>query len=355
MHLGDRVRDARNCVCALIFQHRSKEAATLRKLFNQRSNRFKKLTGTFARLRGRTWLWLGIGICLINNSGCQSFHPFAQKTRDSIRSASQWACGGMEAVQKGRLDQAKGFFSKAAEENPNDFRVRANLARTLYQSGEKQQAIGHMQQAVELSRGDSRMQVELGEMYLDAGQWIPARRQAQVAIETNHRFAPAWALRGKTEKAKGNYDQALADFQKALGYAPDMTSVQMQIVDTYQKMGQPLLALSAVEQVLNSHSFDQQPEEAIVAKGVALINLDLLSPAIELLETASRRDKASSEVFVRLGQAQLLAGQTSQARLTLNRGKQAFPDLVVFDQLVEDLQSPKQHVVSVENAGLLRR
>lgn len=322
----------------------------------QNSTRANPITKTVKQLRGRTCLWLGVTFCLISSTGCQSFHPFAQKTRDSIRSASQWACGGLEAVQKGKLDQAKGFFSKAAEENPNDFRVRANLARTLYQSGEKQLAILQMQQAVDLSRGDSRLQVELGEMYLDAGQWLPARRQAQVAIESNHRFAPAWALRGKTEKAKGNYDQALADFQKALGYDPNLTSVQLQIVDTYQKMGLPMRSLSAVEQVLTKHSSDQQPEAAIIAKSIALINLDQLSPAIDLLETASHRQKASSELFVRLGQAQLLAGQISQARLTLKRGKRAFPNLIVFDQLVAELQSAeRQHVVSLENVNLQRR
>ena len=113
---------------------------------------------------------------------------------------------------------------------------------------------------------------------------LPARRQAQVAIEANHRYAPAWALRGKTEKAKGNYEAALADFQKALGYSPELTSVQLQIVDTYQKMGKPMRALSAVEQVLSRHSADQQPEQALVAKSIALINLEQLSPAIEVLE-----------------------------------------------------------------------
>ena len=327
----------------------------LKQLPIQKSDRRDCTTRTVSQFRRWSWFWLGIMACLMTNTGCQSFHPFAQKTRDSIRSASQWACGGLEAVQKGKLDQAKGFFTKAAEENPNDFRVRANLARTLQQSGETQLAIRQMQHAVELSRGDSRMQVELGEMYLDAGQWLPARQQAQVAIEANHQYAPAWALRGKTEKAKGNYEQALADFQKALGYAPGTTAIQLQIVDTYQKMGQPLLALSAVEQVLNRLSVDQQPEEALIAKSVALMDLKQLRPAIDLLETASLREKASSEIFVRLSQAQLLAGQTSKARMTLGRGQEAFPNLTVFDELVTELQTAKQHVASLENMNSLQR
>lgn len=303
--------------------------------------------------RFQSWLWVGLTIVSLN-SGCQSFHPFCKKTKDSIRSASQWACGGLEAVHKGRLDQAKGLFSKAAKENPTDFRVRANLARTLHQSGDTHLAIQQMQQALDLSNGDLKMRVELGEMHLDAGQWLAARRHADLAIETNHRYAPAWALRGKTEKAKGNFEPALADFQKALGYEPELTSVQMEIVDTYQKMGQPLMALSAVEHVLSRHSTDQQPEDAIIAKGVALMNLNQFHPAIDLLESASQKEKATSEVFVRLGQAQLMAGQISQARLTLNRGKHAFPHLTVFDELVAELQSPNQRIVALENGTFQR-
>ena len=294
-------------------------------------------------------LMIGLAICMISSLGCQTFCPFTQKARQSLASARQWASGGLDAFHKGRLDQAKGLLSRAVEQNPNDASVRENLARTLYQSGETQQAIVQMQYAAELSKGDPRILVELGEMYLDVGQWIPARRQVDLAMERNHRFAPAWALSGRTEKAKGNYEQALVDFQRALGFDPDLPDVQMQVVDTYQKMGQPLRALSAVEQILSKHPVDELPEKLVLAKSIALMDLDQLRPAIDLLQTASEHKHASSEIYVRLGQAQLLAGQVSQARLTLNRGKQAFPNLVVFDQLVNELQSAEQRVASADN------
>jgi tetratricopeptide (TPR) repeat protein len=294
-------------------------------------------------------LLIAIGVCLSANLGCQSLHPFAQKTHEKIVSARQWASGGIEAFQCGKLDQAKGHFSRAAEQNPNDDSVRANLARTLHRTGETQQAIAEMQQAVNLSNRDPRMLVELGEMYLEAGQWIPARRQVELALQANPRSAAAWVLSGKTAKAKGDYSQALADFQRGLGFDSEMSEVHMQIIDTYQKMGQPFRALSTAEQFLSQHPADDQPEPAVIAKSVALIELDQLTPAIEILQTASQKDKASGEVFVRLSQAQLLAGQVSQARLTLNRGKQAFPDVAAFDQLIGQLTNVEQRVASVEN------
>lgn len=203
-----------------------------------------------------------------------------------------------------------------------------------------------MQQAADHSKGDPRLLIELGEMYLSTGQWLPARRQVELALESNHRFAPAWALSGKTAKAKGDFQQALADFQRALGYAPEMSDVQLEIVDTYQRMGESLRALAAVEQVLSKHPKDEQPNEAIIAKGIALMNLKQFSPAIDLLQTASERDNPASEVFVRLGQAHILAGNSSQARTALNRGKRNFPNLAVFDQLANSISNHETRVAT---------
>lgn len=263
-----------------------------------------------------------------------------------ISSAKQWANRGLEAFQCGHVAKAKGMFSKATKENPNDFWMRANLARTLRQSGELPQAILEMRQAVEQSNGDPKLRVELGNMYLESGQWLPAKRQAELALQTNHAFAPAWFLNGKVSKAKGDYQSALAALQHAVGITSNQVDVEMEIVNTYQEMGQPLRALSAVEHLLSKHPAQAQPEPALIAKSVILLALEQVEPAVEILETASRYDNASSEVFVRLGQAHVMAGRHSQARMALNRGKQAYPDIPIFEDLIASLKTDNQRVAS---------
>lgn len=297
-------------------------------------------------------LIVGLLLILLTSSGCQTFHPFAQKTRAKISSAREWANNGLEAFQTGRLNQAKRLFSKATQQDPNDFRSRANLARTLHQSGDRQLAIFEMQQAVEMSNGDPKMIIELGQMYLDAGQWIPARRQVELALDANHKSPEAWVLKGKTAKSKGDYPQALADFQRALGFAPDMTEVQLEIVDTYQRMGQPLRALSTVEQVLSRHPIGGQPEHAILAKSDALVALNQLSSAIALLQTTSERENASAAVFARLAQAQMMSGNMPQARLAIDRGKQSFPNQPIFDQLGTQIASQQQRIATLDKGNL---
>jgi Flp pilus assembly protein TadD len=77
------------------------------------------------------------------------------------------------------------------------------------------------------------------------------------------------------------------------------------------------------------------------------MSIQHVASAIDVLQVASQRENVSSEVFVRLGQAQLLAGQTSQARMTLNRAKQLFPDENEIGELVTDLQSVSQDVATL--------
>ena len=280
--------------------------------------------------------------------GCQSFQPLKQATREHVGIARQWTRGGIEALQSGRLGHAKSCFAKAAAHDPGDQLAHANLARTVIQNGDAKQAIDHMRRAVELSNNDPRLIVELGEMYLEAGQWLPAKEQAEQAHGIDHRFAPAWALQGRTSLAKGNLESALADFQKAAGFDPELLEVQLAIAETYQKMNQPLRSLSAVEQLLSRYPPGQQPESALIAKSVALIELNKFSPAIAMMRTASQREGASSEIFFRLGQAQLLAGQVSQARLTLIRAQRVFPNQPEFGSLLSKLQSAEQRVARVD-------
>lgn len=295
-----------------------------------------------AKLRGSNefcfrWTFALAGVFAIVSvtSGCQTFHPFAQKTREKISSARQWANNGLEAFQNGHLEKAKGLFSRASQQNPGDYRIRADLARTLYQSGDRAHAIAEMTKAVELSRNDPKLLIALGQMHLGIGQTEQAQQQVMLALNSDYRFAPAFELSGRIAKAKGDNQTALADFQKSLGYAPDVTSVQLEIVDTYQRMGEPLRALSAVDQVLSKLPLDQQPESALIAKSAALIQLKQLRPAIDLLQTASQRVGASSDVFVRLGHAQLLAGDTAGSRNTIRRGQQNFPHIPLFEQLAQ--------------------
>ena len=277
-------------------------------------------------------------------TGCQSLQPFAQRTRENIIAARQFANGGLEAFQCGQLQRARGFFQRATEQRPDDFRSRANLARTLDQSGELSGAIVQMQQAVEQSGNDPQMLVELGEMYLRAGQYLPALRQAQEALKEDHQLASAWHLKGKVSSARGELESALSEYQKAAGLDRNNLELPMQIASTYQQLGEPLKALAAVENLLARYPVDSQPEFAVLTKSELLLNLKQNASAIMLLEQACQLQPNSHRLLAKLGQAQWKAGRLSEAKSTLAKGRQQFGLQPEFQNLAAEIAKRPESV-----------
>jgi len=275
-------------------------------------------------------------------SGCQTLQTFKSASKTKVVSARNWARSGFEAMHQGRFQQAKTFFSKAAKDMPGDPRIMANLARSEFQQGHVARAIATMEQAVQQS-DDPDLRCELGEFYLQSGQWIAANQHADKALEKDRRLSAAWSLKGKLAASKGEHQHALQMFQRSLEYETESDEIQMLIAQTYMKLEQPMRALSATETLLNRHPPDRQPERAIVAKSDALLAMDQHSTAIDILQVASNRSNSSKEIYFQLGKAQLQAGQRSQARLTLAKGKQRFPDEELFTQLAGTIiESPDE-------------
>ena len=274
-------------------------------------------------------------VCLIC-CGCQTMQTFKDASKTKVVSARNWARSGFEAMHQGRFQQAKTFFSKAASDLPNDHRIMANLARTELQQGNVDRSIAIMERVVEQSE-DPETRCELGEIYLRSGRWIAANQHADRAIEEDRHLAAAWNLKGKLAAAKGDHQRALQLFQRSLAYQTESDEIQMLIAQTYMKLEQPMRALSATETLLNRHPPDRQPETAIIAKSEALLAMQQHPAAIDILKIASNRSDCSKEVFFQLGKAQLHAGRRSQARLTLAKGKQRFPEEDLFTQLAGSL------------------
>lgn len=303
--------------------------------------------GIFYLLRlERVQLVFVVGICLLGCSGCQSFtNVFSRRADAEFERARQLANGGLKALDRGKLEQAKASFSQALEHAPKDRRIRTHLVDALVQKGEYDQAISHMLRVVESSK-DPRQNVALGELYIANGQWLQAVRQAEVALSRNRKLPAAWVLKGKTHFVKGEYREAIGYYQKALGFQPEMPEVQLQVAEAYRMLEQPMRALATLEQLAGQYPVDQQPEAVLVAKGIALMEVQQLDEAIDLLARTTQRENASVDAFVQLGHAQFLAGRSSEARTTLNRAQTLFPERDDLRKLAQRIDlAPRQVVV----------
>lgn len=270
-------------------------------------------------------------------SGCQTLAPFSQTMRTRVAAARQWSGNGIDAIRRGAVREARECFTKASSQMPHDQEIVANVARTHFQEGEIQQAIDVMRQAVDIKRDDPELMVELGEYCLAAGQHGEAQLAVEKSLAHNHRLAPAWLLKGKLHAANGEHQAALSDFQKSLGIDSSCQDARLQIVQTYRKIGDPLRALSAVEQLLEKFPIDRQPEAAVIEKSAALVQLKQHDSAIEVLTQAIAQNDVSSDTFTALAQIQILAGKKTKAWQTLVQAKERFPNQPQITQFMSEI------------------
>ena len=283
---------------------------------------------------------------ILGSTGCSSL-PCWREAPFNNKQARRWYNGGLDALNKGQLNLAENCLNRAMDHNPEDPRIKMQLAETLREKGDYSEAISLLEKGIAQSTcSGACAHVLLGELYLEQGRWIPARQHAELALKIDRKHADAWVLRGMTEFAKGSMDAATTNFQRALSYDPGNEIVHMKLAEIYERTNQPMRALATVEELLRRYPETEQPERLIILKSSALLAMEHHQSAIRVLQVASQNPDASSEVFIRLGRAQLLTGQTSQARTTLNRAKQLFPGEKELDSLVADLQLENNDVAT---------
>ena len=263
---------------------------------------------------------------LLAGTGCQTLHPFAERTKSRIVSARSWANGGLEAMQSGHLQPAEVFFARAAEQHPTDFRNRANLARTHFRNAEIEKAIQEMEAVAVLSGNDPMILVELGRMYLGNGNLNAARKQAKLALREVRHFVPAYSLLGQVSSREGDHDRALAYLHKAARLDPSDLRIPMKLAWAYRANSEPRKALAVIDHLLSRHPIDSHPEQAILAKADLLAELDLVSTAITTLRQAMDEQQTTISVAVKLVDLQMEVGETSQARQTVARAREKFPN-----------------------------
>ena len=279
---------------------------------------------------------------LVMTAGCQTLDPFRNSVHQKASVLRGWTHSGLDAMQNGKLAQARSLFKRAASQSPKDVIARVNLARADARLGNLQEAIEHLRSAIELDPAEPNLHVELGELYFQASQPAEAAASVARALERSPRSAKAWGLQGKLSHRSGKLQQALSEYQRSLSYSSIASThgnhddeTQMLMAQVYQQLGKPTRALSTVEQLLSRYPRDRQPENALLVKGKTLMQLNQPGPAVDVLAIACARPDASLESHLRLGEAQLLNGNRAMARQTIAQARQQYPD----EPLLVDIQT----------------
>jgi tetratricopeptide (TPR) repeat protein len=284
-----------------------------------------------------TFIILMLCSCALNKSRVQS----------DVVSARQLSLQGIDARQRGNLEQAEALFSQATEMCPVDERIRSQYAETLWEANQREQAVAHMEEAVRLSGGHLDLVVRLGEMYLEQGQLERAATRAELATEKDPQLAAAWALRGDVLRAQGRTAESLASYHRAMSLQPKYPHVQLAVADIYRRASRPARALATLRTLADEYPPGETPQQVLLLQGIALKELQRYHASAKMLSEAARQGDPSPELMFHLAETQWLAGDPGNARLTVQAALSRPPSAEPNQTVTADLLSLQRRLSGV--------
>ena len=263
------------------------------------------------------WCAIAVGCRTLSNRG-----PVSQ----SVATCRQLTQQGTNAMDRGDWKRAESLLARAVQTSATDADARRNYAEALWHRGARQEALTQLEEARRLAGEDPGLAVRTGELYLALGRTADASQMVDEALRLDPKFAPAWALRGRVAGASGQTQAALANYQRALGYAPDDRDTTILVAEAYRQLNEPQRALAALESVADHYSPGEEPQQVLILEGLALGALGRSDDAARRLSQAARRDSPTPEILCRLAEAELLAGRAPEAQHALQHALALDPD-----------------------------
>ena len=264
--------------------------------------------------------------------------PVPQSLVDCRRLSQQ----GVAAMEQGKQPTAETLLSKAVAACPVDAEARRHYGESLWRRGAKQEAIAQLEEASRLVADDASLHTRLAEMHLANDQPELARQDADLAVNLDPKLASAWAIRGGVRRTTGQPNEALADYLRALGYAPNNRDILLAVAELHRELNRPERALQTLQTLSDTYSPGEEPAQVHHLEGLAYVALGRYGDGAESLSTAVARGNATPEMLCQLGEAQLLAGRPFEASDTARQALALQPQHQLARELLGRIELAQQ-------------
>lgn len=255
---------------------------------------------------------------------------------------------GVAAMEQGQWAEAERLLAQAVRTNPANADARQTYAEALWNGGHREEAIGQLQAAARLEPRSAALRARLAEMHLALGRLDLAMRSAQEALDLDPRFAGGWAVRSRIHRAAGRTDQALADLHRALHWAPSDRQLHWELAELYRGREQPHRALIVLENLADSYTPGEEPQDVLLALGRVQMELGRPEDAAESLAAAVGRGPPSAELLYYLAQAQWQAGKGAQALASAQESVRLDPTYLPSQQFLDRMRLAQQSIGSLQ-------
>lgn len=171
---------------------------------------------------------------------------------------------GTTLMLRGDHQAAAAALRQALASLPNDAAVLAALGNAAVAAGDLAQARQHLERAAALAPNAGRVAYRLGVVHRDLGQpdsaahWFERRNGVAPTVADPRLLAVAerslspkfFLAAGNRAKARGDWPEALAAFERARSLAPTDVAAGLARADALHALGQLDAALAATEEVL---------------------------------------------------------------------------------------------------------
>lgn len=245
--------------------------------------------------------------------GCR-IPQFMDPAPKSLVESRQLAQRGMNAIEKNDLVAAEKLLVEAVDRCPICPDARRAYARTLWQQGRAEDALAQMDEALALSTDDPTLLNEAAGMRYTLGDLDRAMQHIQLALELDHHYSDAWRLRGRILQQQGLLNEALADYQRALQYAPNDQETLILVARLYSDMGRPHRALANLRHLQDQYDSGTEPQHLLYLLAANYSTTGRYSDAAVCLRQATRHGEATPEMYYRLAQVELASGNAIEAQ-----------------------------------------
>jgi tetratricopeptide (TPR) repeat protein len=231
----------------------------------------------------------------------------------SLLDSRQLSQQGIVAMDNGEWDKGEAKLAKAVGACPVDSEAHRHNAEALWHRGASGEAIAQMEVASKLAPSDAGLHARIAEMQLAVGHVETARRRADYALGLDAKLGAAWAVRGRVSRAQGQPQQALAEYHRALGYAPDDRQVLQDVAQLYHELKQPERALLALQSLCDTYSSGEEPQLVLHQLGMTYVAVRRYADAADSLSAALTRGPPNPDLLSHLAEVQLALGRSYEA------------------------------------------
>jgi len=268
---------------------------------------------------------LGVGIPLLIlavGGGWWGWRSWRLAAASGSRGSSDPFAEGLALLQADRIPEAMERFHEAARRQPDHAEAHVELAHLLAKTNRLQEALSHYQQAKRLNPNLSGLDTHLVETLKALARQGLAQHQPDAVLAYLSEALPLargaaqaeiFSLLGQAWAEKGDWAQALIQYQRAVGLDPHLSEAHLCIARLHLRLKQ---WDEAVDSCWAALELDNRWGLAHYLMGQALMRKGQLKAAVAAFQTALSLDldpELAAAVRVDLGLAMVHAGRLSQA------------------------------------------